>query len=292
MTDEILSTIKNSCIEISTLIRNSDSVGLAKLIKQTNQAGDEVKKIDVLCNNILKTNLMKCPEVRLLASEEEPSVVSTDHQNGKYLVCFDPLDGSSNVSVNITVGTIFAIFKIRPDRTILDGRDIVMAGYCLYGGCTQLIVANNTNVKMYTLVDDKFSITESNIKMPQSGNTYAINESNKYTFIDHRYNDCIDKFIRQGKTARWVGSLVADAHRTLLKGGFFAYPGNTAFPNGKLRLLYEVYPFAYIIEKAGGVSSDGKCESLLDTPFPKNPHRKIPVIFASKSDMKTFDNPF
>ena len=297
MTDQvsgILDIIKKCCIEISVLIRNGDSENMARQVSKENKAGDQVKKLDLISNEILKEHLLKCQNVRLIGSEEEPELLCTGYPNAKYLVCFDPLDGSSNISVNITVGTIFAIYKINKSRKVKSGRDIVMAGYCLYGGSTQLIVADHTHVKIWTLVQTRavydFILMNPNLKIPEKGPIYSVNESNKHKFTDPRINKVIETFIKQKKTTRWVGSLVADAHRTLIKGGFFAYPGNTTNPNGKLRLLYEVYPFAFIFNSAGGFSTNGKVDCILDIPFPENPHQKVPTIFGGPQEIKVFNS--
>lgn len=286
----IVEILKKCCIEISELIRTGDTESMATDLHQKNKAGDEVKKLDLISNEIIKDHLLDCKEVRILGSEEEPDLVSTEYTDGKYMVCYDPLDGSSNIDVNITVGTIFAIYKLNSEGKVDSGRDIVCAGYCLYGGSTQFVFADETHVKMYHLYKDNFVLLNPSIKIPAFGNYYSINESNKHKFLDFRFNSAIERFIRQKKTTRWVASLVADAHRTLLKGGFFAYPGNCDYILGKLRLLYEVYPFAFIFEKAGGIASNGKI-SLLDIEFPyNNIHQKTPTILSSPDDFSTFAN--
>ena len=198
------------------------------------------------------------------------------------------LDGSSNIDVNITTGTIFAIYKFK-DGKIQSGRNIVAAGYCLYGGSTQLVLADEKGVNMYQLINNNFEIIKENIKVRVIGSTYAINESNKHIWIDSRYKKITESLINKNYTARWVASLVADAHRTLLKGGFFAYPGDKRNSNGKIRLLYEAYPFAYIYEKARGYASNGKI-NLLDVDFPKNIHQKTPIILSSKFEFDIFND--
>lgn len=292
----ILDIIKRCCTEISTLIRQGDSESNSKDMHTVNSAGDNVKKLDLICNEILKEHLLECEHIRAIGSEEEPGLVDTEYSNGDYLVCYDPLDGSSNIDVNITVGTIFAIYKYNSEGIIKNGHDIVMAGYCLYGGSTQLVVSDvfSKQTKMWTLYKSDnisdFILMEPNLKIPEKGKIYSINESNKHRFLDKRINPFIEQCINNNDyTTRWVGSLVADAHRTLIKGGFFAYPGNTYHPNGKLRLLYEVYPFAFIFEMSGGYSSDMRSEtprSILDLPYPLNPHIKVPTYLSSPYEMK------
>lgn len=287
----ILDIVKKCCIEISILIRQGDSIsGLSKDMHVTNKTGDEVKKLDLMANEILKEHLLECEYVYAIGSEEEPDLIQSEYADAKYLVCFDPLDGSSNIDVNITVGTIFAIYKYSSNREIKSGRDIVMAGYCLYGGSTQFIVSDSFSqqTKMYSLLrDEDFVLMEPNLNIPERGKIYSVNESNKHIFLDMRINILIKWLIKEGRTARWVGSLVADAHRTLIKGGFFAYPGNWNHPKGKLRLLYEVYPFAFIFDMAGGCSSAAKDDQcILDIPFPKdNIHLKTPAYLSSPEEM-------
>lgn len=288
----ILDIIKRCCTEISELIRGGDSDNNSKEMHLTNATGDEQLKLDLVSNSILLENLSECKHIKTIGSEELETFIETGNEYGEYLVCFDPLDGSSNINVNITVGTIFAIYKYS-NGTLGSGRNIVMAGYCLYGGSTQLIVSdvfsNATN--MYTLRGSgHFVLTEPNIRIPDKGKIYAINESNRYRYLDKRLNAFVEWLIRENRTARWVGSLVADAHRTLMKGGFFAYPGNIDHPCGKLRLLYEVYPFAFIFEMSGGKTSDGISSSLLDLTFPVDDiHQKTSCYLSSVYEMDLLD---
>ena len=148
--------------------------------------------LDLMSNEILKERLLECSEVRLIGSEEEPSLVSSEYLGAKYLVCYDPLDGSSNIDVNITVGTIFGIYKINQERKVSSGRDLVMAGYCLYGGSTQLVVADGHigHVRMYHLFEDSqksdFVLMNPNMTIPEKGPIYAVNESNKHKFTTPR----------------------------------------------------------------------------------------------------------
>jgi fructose-1,6-bisphosphatase I len=281
---EILSDIQQACISISQEIRYSDSLDLSVINNTYNKSGDNVKKLDLISNDILKHRLIKCKHLRMIASEEENYLIPCEgFLKGKYLICFDPLDGSSNISVNITTGTIFAVYEYNKDK-IQSGRNIVMAGYCLYGGSTQLVVAHKT-VDIYSLEKDGFKKTHNDWKIPNQGKYYAINESNKHIFLDQKYNQIIETLIRLGYSSRWVGSMVADGHRTLIKGGFFSYPGNKNNREGKIRLLYEAYPFAYIFEIAGGESSNGEI-NILDIPFPEKIHQKTPIILSSKMEFE------
>jgi len=292
--EEALNSIQNvivtSCQDISRLIRENNTDELSKTYGNTNESGDDVKSLDLLTNTILKDNLSKCSFVKAVGSEEEDSLYITDNHNGNFLVCYDPLDGSSNISVNITTGTIFAVYEYRDDK-ITDGNNIVMAGYCLYGGATQLIVARE-KLNMYQLYDignpnEHFKLVKENYTMPQKGPYYSLNDSNKYRWYDKRYNALIDRMIASNASGRWVGSLVADGHRTLIRGGFFAYPDDSKNKNGKIRLLYEAYPFAYIFKIAGGISSNGKI-NMLDIPYPDNCHQKTPIILSSNTEYDWF----
>lgn len=285
--NEILNSLKISFIKISNTIRNNENNSLFKSVTLTNSSGDKVKKLDIISNDILKNNLKKIKSIKAIGSEEEDEFIFTDNIDGKYLICFDPLDGSSNIDVNITVGTIFAIYKYN-DNNIINGNNIIMAGYCLYGSSTQLVIADS-EVNIYQLDNNNnFNLIFKNWKIPEKGDLYAINESNKY-LMDDKYLKFIDKLINLNYSTRWVASLVADAHRTLMKGGFFSYPENSKNKNGKIRLLYEAYPIAYIFEIAGGKSSNGK-NCLLNIPFPQNIHQKTPIILSSIYEFEIFNS--
>jgi fructose-1,6-bisphosphatase I len=162
-----------------------------------------------------------------------------------------------------------------------------MAGYCLYGGCTQMIIAKK-EVSMYQLIDSNFKLIQNNLIYPPKGNIFSINESNKYIWSDNRYNQLMNNLIKENYSMRWVGSMVADAHRTLIKGGIFSYPANNKNKQGKIRLLYEAYPFAYIFNKANGKSSNGR-QDILDIDFPNNIHQKIPIILSSDYEFNLFN---
>lgn len=285
--EPIIQVLEKSFMEISDLIRNQNSLDLGSLSNEYNVSGDDVKHLDLMSNIILKQNLESCVLIRTIGSEEEDALCQTKHVDAPYLICFDPLDGSSNVDVNITTGTIFAIYQYEEDGSITNGRNIVMSGYCLYGGCTQYVLAHNGVVSMYQYNSPKHCFTQihKNMKLKEKGSIYSLNEAHKHSWCDKRFCPFIETMIEKKYNARWVGSMVADGHRTLIKGGFFAYPANESSRNGKIRLLYEAYPFAYIFETAGGIGSNGVM-NLLDVPYPENIHQKTAVILSSKEEFE------
>ena len=293
--ETLLFALEKSFKEISKLVRNQNSLDLGGLLNENNVSGDDVKELDVVSNNLLKHNLSQCSLVRTIGSEEEDELYQTSHVDAPYLVCYDPLDGSSNVDVNITTGTIFAVYQYDENGKIENGRNIVMSGYCLYGGCTQYILAYNGSVSMYQYIPSKHCFTcknefvkiHENMKVQEKGTIFSLNEAHKHKWCDKRFQSFIEKMIEHKYNARWVGSMVADGHRTLIKGGFFAYPANESSLQGKIRLLYEAYPFAHIFETAGGVSTDGTT-NILDIPYPEKLHQKTPIILSSKTEYDIF----
>jgi fructose-1,6-bisphosphatase I len=265
----------------------------------TNVQGETVQKLDVLANQALLACLGNRGNVGVLASEEndEPAVVLRDPQYGKYVVIFDPLDGSSNIDVNTTVGTIFSIF--RRDLESVDRNDgaedvlqlgtkQIAAGYVLYGPSTLLIYSAGHGVNGFTLDPSfgAFVLTHRDIKIPQTGPYYSVNEANFASF-PAGYREFITA-LRDGKngqnySSRYVGSLVADFHRTLLKGGIFFYPPTARHPQGKLRLMYEANPIAFLTEQAGGIATDGS-RRILDIK-PESLHQRTPLAIGSRREM-------
>lgn len=236
----------------------------------------------------------------MMASEEnaEPIVVARDREHGRYVVVFDPLDGSSNIDVNVSVGTIFSIFRREPDPTtsrdpledvLQPGLRQIAAGYVVYGSSTMLVYTAGSGVSGFTLDPcvGAFFLTHETIRMPENGSIYSVNEANADTFPEpcQRYL----AHLRAGKTgrthsSRYIGSLVADFHRTLLKGGIFLYPPTKQLPQGKLRLMYEANPLALLAEQAGGLASDGT-RRILDIP-PTSLHQRTPLLVGSRDEME------
>ena len=287
--DLVLSKICKSIQDISYLIRKTSPLDLSSVLGNENPSGEQVKKLDIDSNNILKNNLSKLDVIRNIASEEDDELIKINDK-GKYLVSFDPLDGSSNIDCNITVGTIFCVFEYNDD-TIKNGGNIVMAGYSLYGGCTQLVVTKYGKTDIYNLgvYDELWHLIYPNFKMSDKGNIYSINESYKNIY-SNKYNDYTNDLIKEKYNMRWVGALVADFHRTLIKSGVILYPENSKSKNGKIRLVYEAYPLAYIIEKCGGMSSNGR-KSILEDEFPwEDIHKRTPIFFGSEYEIfKLYD---
>lgn len=285
--DEILLIIKNSSIEILNKIRYMNIFDLSSNNNKTNISGDNIKKLDQLSNDIISNNLLKNKNVAGIISEEENNLIKSDYLDGKYIVSFDPLDGSSNIDSNITIGTIFCIFNHKK-YNIKNGKDIVMAGYILYGGATQLVVTENKHLNIYLLnKDNNYQIIANNYKIPNISNFFSANLSNQNKWLNNKINLFIDYLIANNKNLRYVGSLVADAHRTLIKGGCFLYPNDTKNKNGKLRLVYEGYPIAYIFKCAGGYAIN-EITNILDIPFPQNIHQTTSLLLFNSDDYKSY----
>lgn len=264
-----------------------------------NVQGETQQKLDILANQALFHSIGSRGNVGAMASEEneEVQVVPRDREHGKYVVVFDPLDGSSNIDVNVSVGTIFSILKREPDPeckrdplvdVLQPGRHQLAAGYVIYGSSTMMVYTTGRGVHGFTLdpAIGAYVLSHESITMPESGSIYSVNEANSDSFPEayRRYL----AHLRSGKTgrtytSRYVGSLVSDFHRTLLKGGVFLYPPTRQYPGGKLRLLYEANPIAFLAEQAGGRATDGKQE-MLDI-VPTQLHQRTPLLVGSKEEM-------
>jgi fructose-1,6-bisphosphatase I len=269
---------------------------------QRNVQGETVQKLDVLANEALLYCLGSRGNVAVMASEEneEPVVVPRDRECGKYVVVFDPLDGSSNIDVNVSVGTIFSILRREPDPSasrepLLDvlqpGRRQLAAGYVVYGSSTMLVYTTGNGVFGFTLDPSigAYLLSHERIRMPEQGSTYSVNEANADSFPE-TYQRYLAQ-LRSGTTgrtysSRYIGSLVADFHRTLLKGGVFLYPPTEQHPHGKLRLLYEANPIALLAEQAGGRAIDGRA-NILDLS-PASLHQRTPLIVGSRAEVDLF----
>jgi fructose-1,6-bisphosphatase I len=274
----------------------SDILGSAGGI---NVQGETQQKLDVIANAALLHCLGNRGNVAIMASEEndDPVVVERDREQGRYVVVFDPLDGSSNIDVNVSVGTIFSILRREPDLTgthdpLLDvlqpGHKQVAAGYVVYGPSTVLVYTAGHGVHGFTLDPSigAFVISHPDIKMPAHGNYYSVNEANADSFplVYRRYLAQLRSGV-SGRTysSRYIGSLVADFHRTLLKGGIFLYPPTKQHPKGKLRLLYEANPIAFLAEQSGGRATDGRRRIVEIEPTAL--HQRTPLIVGSREEV-------
>ena len=283
--------------------REVNKAGLVDILGRSgceNVQGEEQQKLDVYANEAFMEELQASGECCGIASEENEDV-TTFHEglcrNAKYIVCMDPLDGSSNIDVNVSVGTIFSIYRRKSpigEAAVLDdflqkGSEMVAAGYIIYGSSTMLVYTVGRGVNGFTLDPSlgEFCLSHPNIKTPASGKIYSINEGNYEKFpvgIKKYIKYCQEKDAKTNRpyTSRYIGSLVADFHRNMLKGGVFMYPATDSHPNGKLRLLYECNPIAFIAEQAGGLafSEEGR---ILDLQ-PEAIHQRV-TFYAGAHDM-------
>jgi fructose-1,6-bisphosphatase I len=265
---------------------------------QTNVQGEQQQKLDVYANQALLHCLGLRDSVAALVSEEDEEPVTFDRsvETGKYIIVFDPLDGSSNIDVNVNVGTIFSVLRRLPSdkgdlqASILQpGYSQVAAGYVVYGPSTVLVYTTGFGVHGFTLdpTIGAFVLTNEHMKMPEQGSYYSVNEANAAMWPEE-YRAYIDKLRSGGLgreySSRYIGSLVADFHRTLLKGGVFLYPPTHKQPGGKLRLLYEANPLAFIAEQAGGMATDGNGR-ILDIK-PEGIHQRTPFFVGSRREME------
>lgn len=253
-----------------------------------NVQGEAQQKLDIVANIRFIRALKNGGEVCAILSEEEEDIIYTGNNNGKYVVAMDPLDGSSNIDVNVSIGTIFSIYRrvtpIGTKATMADflqgGRKQIAAGYILYGSSTMLVFSTGDGVNGFTLDHSLGEFILSHIKMtsPEKGKIYSVNEGNYLSYtpsIQQYINNCKEKEY----TARYIGSLVGDFHRNLLKGGIYLYPATKKDVNGKLRLLYECYPLAFVAEQSGGKASDGT-QAILDI-VPTSFHQRAPLFVGS-----------
>ena len=262
-----------------------------------NIQGENQQKLDVYANEVFIKTLTKRNIVCGIASEEEDDFIAINsqdenHQN-KYIVLIDPLDGSSNIDVNVSVGTIFSIYRrvtpVGTPVTIKDflqkGSEQVAAGYIVYGTSTMLVYTTGHGVNGFTLnpAIGSFYLSHPNMKFPENGNIYSVNEGNYLDFplgIKKYIKYCQEEAEDRPYTSRYIGSLVSDFHRNMIKGGIYMYPKGSRNPNGKLRLLYECNPMAFLAEQAGGKSSDGYLRTL--DVIPTSLHQRVPFVCGSK----------
>lgn len=282
---------------IQAQVRRGALTGLLGSAGITNVQGEVQQKLDVYANDALIQCLSIRESLGVIASEENEHPITVDHTSpkAKYAMVFDPLDGSSNIDVAVTIGTTFSIFR-RPEGVAANdplawvlqpGRAQVAAGYVVYGSSTVLVYSAGRGVYGFTLDPalGSYILTHNNIRIPQRGKYYAINEAYRDQFPEP-YRRYVRRLREEGYSSRFIGSMVADFHRTLLYGGVFVYPPNADYPEGRLRLLYEANPVAFLVEQAGGAASDGT-RRLLDV-MPRDLHQRTPLIIGGAAEMEQF----
>jgi fructose-1,6-bisphosphatase I len=296
----LLNQITLAAKVITSRVRRAGLADALGYTGETNVQGEQVEKLDVIANESLINALQRRGHCAGLASEELDEPVFFPDSTGSYLVMADPLDGSSNIDVDISIGTIFGILRFEREKGpptkesfFRKGSELTAAGYVIYGSSTVLVLSTGQGVHGFTWDPSvgEFFLSHENIQCPERGSYYSINEG-----YSERWTPGVKKwasYLKETNAAegrpyshRYVGSLVADAHRTLLRGGIFAYPADLKTPNGKLRLLYEANPFAFIFEAAGGKASTGRGR-ILDVQ-PDALHMRVPLILGSTAEVDTF----
>ena len=301
-TGQLSSLLRDIGLACKIINKQVNKAGLVDIIGQfgaTNVQGEEQMKLDVFADETLINVLQRSDDCAGIASEENDDFVAYDDEysiNSKYVVLFDPLDGSSNIDVNASIGTIFAIYKrvtpvgqpVTAEDFLQEGSRLMAAGYVIYGSSTMLVYATRLGVNGFTLEPSigEFCLSHPNMQVKENGKIYSLNQGNTCKFEEgmRKYLDyCMEDNKDEGRpySHRYIGSMVADLHRTLIKGGIFIYPADKKNANGKLRLMYECNPMAFIVEAAGGMASTGK-ERILDVQ-PTELHQRVPIYIGSKN---------
>ncbi|HVF76422.1 MAG TPA: class 1 fructose-bisphosphatase [Acidimicrobiales bacterium] len=296
----VLNRVSLAARMLASEIMRAGFVGKLGLTGDSNVQGEQVRELDIISNDIISQVMDHAPMIAGIGSEEREDVYAMPgSEHGKYVLTIDPLDGSGNVDVNGAMGTIFGIYRRAAGRAgevadvtdfLQPGRDLVAAGYVLYGPSTMFVYTVGGSVNGFTLDRSigTFFLTHPDIRIPEGKGSYAVNEANEREW-DDTTRSMVAAFRRQEtrcgpRQARYAGALVADMHRTLLKGGVFMYPPTSAKPEGKLRLLYENAPLAFITAHAGGAATDGEHDILDITP--QALHQRTPLYIGSRGDVE------
>lgn len=289
----LLNALQTAIKSVSSAVRKAGMTNLFGLAKTQNATGDEVKRLDVLSNELF-INMLRSSFTcyKMISEENEDIMVIEADKAGKYFIAFDPLDGSSNIEASVSIGSIFAVYRHdKNSEDLPSGNSIVAAGYALYGSATVIVLAVNNSVHCFMLdpAIGEFILTEPNIRMKPRGSIYSVNEG-----YHAKWDQAMKSYVESRKypkkpgakaySSRYVGSMVADMHRTFKYGGIFLYPSTTDAPNGKLRLLYECNPMAYIVEQAGGKAMAAPGARILDIK-PTNIHQRTPIFIGSAEDV-------
>jgi fructose-1,6-bisphosphatase I len=301
-TGELSALLRDISLACKLINKQVNKAGLVDIIGKfgaTNVQGEEQMKLDIYSDEMLINVLRNSNDCAGIASEENDNFIAFDDDysiNSKYVVLFDPLDGSSNIDVNASIGTIFSIYRrVSPlgapcteEDFLQPGNKLMAAGYVIYGSSTMLVYATRLGVNGFTLEPSigEFCLSHPNMVCEENGKIYSLNQGNSrhydagmLNFLDYCMD--INKEENRPYSHRYIGSMVADLHRTLIKGGIFIYPGDKKSPKGKLRLQYECNPMSFIIEAAGGLSTDGH-KRVLDIN-PEELHQRVPIFIGSKN---------
>lgn len=302
-TGELSQLLRDIGLAAKIISREVNKAGITNILGvdgSTNIHGEAVKKLDLFADQQLISALDRSLITCMVISEENDGIVKMSSKSGKYIVYLDPLDGSSNIDVNVSIGSIFSVYmrEARYDSTLKESDALqagvrqVAAGYVLYGSSTILAYTTGLGVSLFTLDPSigEFILSHRKIKMPDHGGIYSINEGsyNSWDLGLKKYiKYCQEEDEETGRpySARYIGSMVADIHRTLIKGGIFIYPHSKRYPNGKLRLMYECNPLSFIIEQAGGMATDGS-KRIMELE-PAKIHEQTPIYIGSKKNVKT-----
>jgi fructose-1,6-bisphosphatase I len=303
----LLEVVARACKSISQAVNKGALGGVLGTAESENVQGEIQKKLDIIANEVLIEANEWGGHLAAMASEEMDSiyVVPNRYPQGEYLLLFDPLDGSSNIDVNVSIGTIFSVLKKPNDHAGVTEADFlqagakqVAAGYCVYGPQTTLVLTVGNGVAMFTLDREQgsFVLTQENVKIPEDTKEFAINMSNMRhwdTPVKRYIDECLegaDGPRKKDFNMRWIASMVADVHRILTRGGVFLYPWDKRDPGkpGKLRLMYEANPMSWLVEQAGGASTNGK-QRIMDIQ-PSTLHERVSVILGSKNEVERATN--
>ena len=300
-TGELSQLLRDIGLASKIISREVNKAGITNILGEdgsTNIHGESVRKLDLFADSQLISALNRSEITCMVVSEENEGIVELDSDGGKYIVYMDPLDGSSNIDVNVSIGSIFSIYmrqspnggELTEADGLQPGTEQVAAGYVLYGSSTMMAYTTGAGVSLFTLDPSigEFVLSNSKVHMPDHGPIYSVNEGSY-----HSWNEGLKQYIKYCQVedpetsrpykARYIGSMVADVHRTLVKGGIFIYPDSSQYPDGKLRLMYECNPLSFVMEQAGGMAIDGSGRILEIQP--KAIHQRTPIFIGSRQNV-------
>lgn len=300
-TGELSQLLRDIGLAAKIISREVNKAGITNILGEdgsTNVHGEAVKKLDLFADKQLISALNRSEITCMVISEENDGIVELDNEGGKYIVYLDPLDGSSNIDVNVSIGSIFSIYmredtstdKLTEADALQPGVKQVAAGYVLYGSSTLMAYTTGLGVSVFTLDPSigEFILSDDDVRIPEHGTIYSVNEGSYHSWDEGlkqyvKYCQVEDEETHRPYKARYIGSMVADVHRTLITGGIFIYPNSSQYPNGKLRLMYECNPLSFVIEQAGGMAIDG--EGRILEIEPGSIHQRTPIFIGSKKNV-------